>query len=233
MTHVLRLFIRLAAAALLVGTAAGATLDRAGLWTPTPVPGRSAAAPTSRSLVNDGSFELGPPPASAWTEVSVPACEWIGDFSSAWYVSAYDGSNDYWAGGYCTDENTGDFLPATSSVTQSVAVTASESTLSFHFISFRLDADDEPADGDRAYVAVNGVEVWSSPFLQANNTYPDWTGPITVDLSAYAGQTVALTFGGVSVGTATGNARFDYVEFVPGQTPTTAASWSTFKSLYR
>jgi hypothetical protein len=233
MTSVLRTLTALAAALLFAGAAAGASLDRAGQWTPSPLPGAVPAAPASRSLVNDGSFELGPPPASAWAEDGVPDCEWIGDFSSAWYVSAYDGTNDYWAGGYCTDPDTDEFLPASSSVTQPVLVPSGNSTLSFHFIAFRIDADDEPADGDRAYITVDGVEVWSSPFVQANNTYPDWTGPITVDLSAYAGQTVSLALGGVSVGTATGNARFDYLEFVPGSTPTTTTSWSTLKSLYR
>jgi hypothetical protein len=232
MTRTRRSLILLAALALLAGVATGASLDRAGRWTPTAIPGGAPTATASRSLVNDGSFELGPPPTSAWTEVSTPDCEWIGDFSSAWYVSPYDGANDYWAGGYCTDPDTYEYLPATSSVTQSLVVPTTDTTLSFHFISFRADADDEPADGDRAYVAVNGVEVWSSAFVQANNTYPDWTGPITVDLAAYAGQTISLSFGGVSVGAATGNARFDYVEFVPSSTPTSTTTWGTFKALY-
>ena len=232
MNTTLRTLTFLAAATLLAGAATGATVDRAGVWTPSARLLAPAAIATSRALVNDGSFELGPPPASAWTEVSTPACEWIGDFSSAWYVSPFDGANDYWAGGYCTDPDTDEFLPATSSVSQSIQIPAADSKLTFHYISFRADADDEPADGDRAYIAVNGVEVWSSPFVQATNTYPDWTGPLEVDLAAWAGQTVTLTIGGVSVGSATGNARFDYFEFVANPTPTGSTTWSTVKSLY-
>ncbi|MEZ4650014.1 MAG: hypothetical protein R3E97_14735 [Candidatus Eisenbacteria bacterium] len=39
--------------------------------------------------------------------------------------------------------------------------------------------------------------------------------PIVVDLTAYAGQDVSLTFGGVSDGEFTGNFRFDYVNWEP------------------
>ena len=53
-------------------------------------------------LVNDGSFEKGPPPASAWTETTGNLCEWIGDWSAVWGAAAYDGVNDYWGAGYCS-----------------------------------------------------------------------------------------------------------------------------------
>jgi hypothetical protein len=210
----------------IAGVASAATLDRNGTWapsdsyTPPPIDG-------VRALINDGSFENGPPPASAWTEVSDQACEWIGDWTVAWGVAAIDGIYDYWGGGYC-----GGF-PTTSSVTQTVLVPAGSTTLSFYYIAYRPDADDVPADGDHGYLKVNGVDKWTLPFVVANNTFPNWVGPFTVDLSAYVGQNVALSFGAVSVGSLTGNIRVDYVEFVAGPTPTENTTWGAVKSIYR
>jgi hypothetical protein len=222
----LRLAVILAVGAISVGAASANTLDKSGTWFP--VDTYPVDAPGGvRALINDGSFEQGPPPGSAWTEVSDQPCEWIGNFSSIWGVAPLDGSYDYWAGGYCG-------LPTSSSVTQTVLVPAGSTTLSFYYISYRADADDVPPDGDKAYVKVNGVEKWALPFTLANNTYPFWTGPITVDLSAYAGQNVSLSLGGLSVGSLTGNLRFDYIEFVAGgPTPTESTTWGVVKSLYR
>lgn len=220
---------------LAAGSAIGASLDRDGTWTPSEYH-QSTGSDDLRTLINDGSFELGPPPASAWTEVSAPGvCEWIGDFSGQWYMSAWDGYFDYWAGGYCYDENTGLNLPVTSSVTQAVHVPQDETRLSFFYASFRPDFDDNPPDGDHVYVAVNGVEVWTLELLRANDTYPYWVGPTYVDLDGYAGQDIQLTFGGVSVGDMTGNVRFDYIEFIPGPPPTAATSttWGAVRALYR
>ena len=101
------------------------------------------------ALINDGSFENGPPPASAWTEVTSVSCEWIGDWSAAWGVPAHDGSIDFWAGGYCGG------VPATSSVSQAgIAVPATDNDLHFWYNAYRPDPDD--GDNDRAYVNVNG-----------------------------------------------------------------------------
>jgi hypothetical protein len=157
-------------------------------------------------LVNDGSFENGPPPASAWTEVSDSPCEWIGDWSGAWGVGAFDGIYDFWGGGYCNN------VPTTTSVSQSITVPATDNTLSFWYISFRPSAEDP--DPDYAQVAVNGTPVWTLDFLQANDTYPNWVN-VMLDLSAYAGQLVDLEFAGISNGALTGNIRFDYIEWVP------------------
>lgn len=220
------------AALMIAATTSAAALDRAGTWSPSGIlaPAGHATAP---ALISDGSFELGPPPASAWTEVAAPVCERIGDFSGEWYVSAYDGTYDFWAGGYCNDEQSGQLLPATASVTQTVTVPAGNSVLSFYYVAFRPDADDTPADGDRAYVAVNGEEKWALPLTRASNTYPSWTGPIHVDLIAYAGQDVALSIGGVSVGSVTGNARIDQIEFVADSVPTRPATWGSLKAIWR
>ena len=183
-------------------TVGSQTLSAAGSF----ASGMQPVAPVSRgveALVNDGSFENGPPPASGWTEVTNSTCEWIGDWSGVWGAAAYDGSMDFWGAGYCGG------VAATSSVDQMVAVPAGGATLSFWYMSYRPDPDD--AALDYAYVEVNGTQVWSLDLIQANDTYPNWVNA-TVDLSAYAGQNVSLELGAVSQGTDTGNIRFDYVE---------------------
>jgi hypothetical protein len=223
----------LAAGLLVTSGARAASVDKDGSWSSDVFYEVGAIAGT-RTLINDGSFEQGPPPASAWTEVNDSWCERIGDFSGAWYVSAYDGTYDFWAGGYCMNDSTGLNVAVTASVTQDLLVPAGNATLSFYYIAFRPDADDDPADGDRGYVAVNGVEVWTLPLVRANNTYPSWVGPITVDLCAYEGQIVSLSFGGISVGDVTGNARFDYIELIEsGPSPAGSPTWGTLKALYR
>jgi hypothetical protein len=179
--------------------------------------GMKAVAPAFRggeALVNDGSFENGPPPGSAWTETTNSSCEWIGDFSGIWGVAAYDGTMDFWGAGYCGSD------PVTSSVEQVVPVPAVDTTLSFWIISYRPDADDTALD--YAYVEVNGTQEWSYDLVQANDTYPNWVN-VTVDLSAYAGQNVTLELGAVSAGTETGNIRFDYVEFAGSSSPACTA----------
>jgi hypothetical protein len=185
------------------------------------------------TLINDGSFELGSPPASAWTETVSENCERIGDFSASWYVSSWDGSVDYWACGYCPDDTTGQDVPVTSSASQSILVPADSTSLEFYYVTYRPDADDEPADGDHVYVSINGVEVWALPLIQSNDTYPNWEGPVRLDLRTYAGQTVTLTVGGVSVGSVTGNARFDAFAFGGGPTPVMEETWGGIKVRFR
>ncbi len=157
------------------------------------------------TLVNDGSFENGPPPGSAWTEVTNVACEWIGDWSGVWGAAAKDGMMDFWAGGYCGG------TPATSYVSQAgIAVPASDNDLRFWYMAYRPDADD--GDNDRAYLNVNGSQVWTLPLLQASNTYPNWV-EVVLPMAAYAGQNVSLEFGGISEGASTGNIRYDFISF--------------------
>ena len=217
----------------IVGGAGAASLDKDGAWVPSTFHAQGYSAGT-RTLVNDGSFEQGPPPASAWTELNNTTCERIGDFSGAWYVSAYDGTYDFWAGGYCLNDTTGLNVPVTASVTQDLLVPAGNATLSFYYIAFRPSADDDPPDGDHAYVSVNGLEIWQLEFVHANDTYPNWVGPVTLDLCAYEGEIVSLSFGGVSLGEFTGNARFDYIEFVPnGSSVAAGPTWGAVKVLYR
>jgi hypothetical protein len=218
-------------AVLMASGAAAATLDRSGSWTPPKFQPPLLPTNLGDALINDGSFELGPPPASAWTEVANPTCGRIGDFTSVWYVSAYDGTNDYWAGGYC-DGGSGN-VPLTSSVTQTITIPTATPQLSFHYIAFRPDADDAAPDGDHAYVAANGAEVWTLPLVRASDTYPEWSEAITVDLSAYADQSIALTFGGISEGGLTGNIRFDFIELTAGPAIVETATWGAVKALYR
>src|SRR5262245_56601121 len=132
----------------MAASAGASSLDRAGTWTPGKLEPQVPPAFLGGGLINDGSFELGPPPASAWTEVGNPLCGRIGDFSGVWYVSAFDGTNDYWAGGYC-DDGSGP-VPVISSVTLTISIAAETTQLSFYYIAFRPDADDVPRDGDHA-----------------------------------------------------------------------------------
>lgn len=163
---------------------------------------RPAASPNA--LVNDGSFENGPPPGSAWTEVTNSTCEWIGDWSGVWGVGAYDGTQDFWAGGYCSGVST------TSSVSQaSIAVPATDNNLHFHYMMYRPDPDD-PTPDDYVYLKVNGTTVWQMDMTQANDTYPNWAEAV-VPLAAYASTNVTLEFGAVSTGASTGNVRYDYI----------------------
>jgi hypothetical protein len=222
----------LAILAITAAVSASASLDRAGTWTPIELQPPVPAPGIGGYLINDGSFELGPPPASAWTEVSDPPCERIGDFSGIWYVSAFDGTQDYWAGGYC-DGGSGN-VPVTSSVTQTITMPPNATFwLNFTYIALRPDADDAPDDGDRAYVTVNGVEVWSLPLVRANDTYPDWSELVVIDMSAYRDQKVSLSFGGVSVGDVTGNLRFDYIGIIADLGPVEPSTWGALKALYR
>jgi hypothetical protein len=155
--------------------------------------------------VNDGSFENGPPPASAWTETTDNLCEWIGDWSAVWGAAAFDGVFDFWGGGYCSG------VPSTDSVEQSITIPGG--LLSFWYLAYRVDPDD--AGIDTAYLSVDGTPEWTLDLTLANNTFPNWVN-VVVDLSAYSGQTVNLKLGVESLGDQTGNIRFDFLEFTGG-----------------
>jgi hypothetical protein len=190
----------------LVLTPSAQSLSASADLTPSTVPFSPRDRVPYGLLVNDGSFENGPPPASAWTETTNNLCEWIGDWSGIWGAAAYDGTYDYWAAGYCSG------LPSTDSVEQTITVPAS-GVLSFWYMAYRPDSDD--AAVDTAYISVDGTVVWSLDLIQANDTYPNWV-QASVDLSAYAAQTVNLKLGANSFGDLTGNIRFDFLEFPTG-----------------
>ncbi len=201
MVTVLSLSLVLGVAAEKVNPPVANTLSAAGAVSVVPVPAGPAAAPAA--LVNDGSFENGPPPGSAWTEATSQPCEWIGDWSGVWGVAAKDGMMDYWAGGYC-----GGAVTSSSVAQAGIAVPATDNMLHFWILSYRPDPDDP--DLDQAYLRVNNVDVWTYDLTVANDTYPNWVEK-TVDLSAYAGQNVELKFGANSAGAQTGNIRFDFI----------------------
>jgi subtilisin-like proprotein convertase family protein len=153
-------------------------------------------------LIQDGSFEADPT-TGPWTEVDTTACTpWIGDWTSIFGFSAYDGLQTFWAGGACGAANS-------NSAEQTITIPAGHGEMSFWYYAMRSDADD-PTDNGEAYVQINGTTVWSLEMNLANNT-SDWTYQ-TVDISAYAGQTVALKFGATQGASGVGNVLFDYVE---------------------
>jgi hypothetical protein len=113
-------------------------------------------------------------------------------------------------------------------VTQSIAVPAGTTHLSFWIFAARGDPDDEGLDV--AYIAVNGTEIWTRALSVANATGGLWVNQ-TVSMSAYAGQTVQLKLGNRAAAL-TGNLLFDYLEFVVA-TPTRSGTWGRLKTLYR
>ncbi len=137
-------------------------------------------ATPSPVLINDGSFE-----GTAWTEVDNTGCTpWIGDWSSYLGITAYDGSQYFWAGGACG-------TPNSNSAAQTITLPADAGTLTFWYQSLRSDPDD--VTNGSAYVKIDGTTLWSLSMVQANNTTA-WV-QVPVDVSAYAGQTVELMFG--------------------------------------
>ena len=166
------------------------------------------------ALINDGDFENA---TSAWTEVDNTGCTpWIGDWFSIVGIVAYHGSQYFWAGGYCGAANS-------NSATQSILIPTGSPILSFYYRAARTDADD--TTNGSAYVKVNGTQVWSLSMVQANNT-TSWV-KVTVDLSAYAGQTVSLALGADNVGTGIGNVFFDYLEWNAPACSANALPWVT------
>jgi hypothetical protein len=157
----------------------------------------------SCGLISDGNFENGPPAASRWTEWSDTGCEWIADPTSAWGISAYNGTYAFWTGGYC------DGVASSSYVQQSVYFPSCAKTLSFWTNFYRVSADD-PIPDDLFTASINGITVFSQYMTQANNTFPNWEKQ-SVDVSDYAGQTVTLRFEGASTGSLTGNVLVDYI----------------------
>jgi|GEM_PF-3981317 len=169
--------------------------------------GHTTTAITGGEQVLDGDFELGPPPASEWTEVTVQGGEWILDPSGVWGFPAHSGTYCYWSGGYWGG------TAETSYVEQTVDVPLVAPELYFWAVFYRPDADE--FDGDGFYVEVDGNQEYWMEFTQANDTYPDWVQQGPIDLSAYAGTTVNLRLGNTLVGATTGNALIDDVS-IPG-----------------
>ena len=165
-------------------------------------------------LINDGSFENGPPAASAWTEWKNPAgTSRIVDPLSEWGLNSYDGTYSWWGGGYTGAQND---IPVSNYVEQEITIPADATQLKFYMISHRPDPDD-PAPADFFYVSINSA---TTPFalelVQANDS-PGCPGACeweekSVDISAYAGQTVTLRFEAQSDGSSdTGNVLVDYI----------------------
>jgi len=156
--------------------------------------------------IRDFSFEQGPPPASGWTLTANNTCGKIGNHSSAWGINAaHHGVNSYWAAGYCSG------APSTDSVTQTITVPtgSGNQTLTFWLLSYRPSVDD-PAPDDMFRVLINNTVIYSRNMTRANDTFPNWI-QVSLNLAAYAGNTVQLRFTGISVGSLTGNVLVDEI----------------------
>jgi hypothetical protein len=174
---------------------------------------QSGSSRYSCELINDGSFENGPPTASAWTEwrdygtdsrVVDP-----GDYfyCSGTSVYSYDGTYSWWGGGYTGDQ---DDIPVSNYVEQEIDIPSGATEIRFYTVFFRKD-DDDPSPDDVFYVTISGETVFERNMSQANETCPDWVEQ-TIDISGYAGQTVTLRFEAQSGDSEyTGNVLVDYI----------------------
>jgi hypothetical protein len=176
---------------------------------------------STTELINDGSFENGPPAASAWTEWKDPAgSSRILDVSPFFYCSgtsvySYDGTYSWWGGGYTGAQND---IPVSNYVEQEVTIPNDATQLSFYTLFYRPD-DDDSVPEDVFIVTVSGEPVFTKNMVQANDSCPDWVEQV-VDISGYAGQTVTLRFYAESGNSDnTGNVAVDYITICKGGVP--------------
>ncbi|MFB4303708.1 M4 family metallopeptidase [Actinomadura sp. NTSP31] len=141
-------------------------------WTVNPPGGGSCSAPGDK--VSNGGFESG---TSPWTTTSgVVSANGNGE-------SAHSGTHFAWLNGYGQ--------PHTDSATQSVTIPANcKATLTFYL---HIDTDESPGTAyDTLTVKAGGTTVATYSNLDANSGYAQKS----IDLSAYAGKTVTLSFSG-------------------------------------
>lgn len=167
---------------------------------------------TDDFLVPDGDFE--DDPTTIWSQLSNTPCDnWIIDDDLVGGApNAYSGNRYFFGGGVC-DVN-GDVFVNSNHAEQTLTVDTVDNLLSFWYYSIRFGAD-SPVTDDFAYVEVNGNREWEIPLIFSENTN-GWAN-VTVDLSAYANQSVSLRFGvdnGIETGV--GHVFFDFIEFQSG-----------------
>ncbi|MEU6749978.1 M4 family metallopeptidase [Spirillospora sp. NPDC046719] len=141
-------------------------------WTVNPVGGGTCSSPGNK--VSNGGFESG---TSPWTTTSgVVSANGSGE-------TAHSGTHFAWLDGYGQSH--------TDSATQSVTIPANcKATLTYYL---HVDTDESPGTAyDKLTVKANGTTVASYSNLDANSGYAQKS----IDLSAYAGQTVTLSFSG-------------------------------------
>jgi hypothetical protein len=133
---------------------------------------RSATGALSSGGVANGDFENGRD--GSWEEFSFWGYDII---TNALPVAAHSGTWAAWLGGDNYE---------LSYISQTVAISAEASSLGF----WNWIASDDLCGYDYAWVLVDDTEVFTISLCDDNNTY-GWV-TTTVDLSAYAGQTVTL-----------------------------------------
>lgn len=174
--------------ALLLSFAAGASAAKRGhkdagpsadIEAPTPAP-----TPRAAMLINDGGFEMGPPPTSAWTVGDASSCPTI-EWSGVEGVTPKTGLFMFYGGGYCKG------VAAPNSVSQSVTIPNGTKSLTFWIYSIREGADDSDND-DVLRVLFGNSLLYSYPLNTASNT--DAWKKMTLDVSMFAGKTDTLIF---------------------------------------
>ncbi len=155
---------------------------------------RNFTPPVPVFIVN-GDFEQG---ATGWTQYSSHNWRLIVSFNEPGMVSPHSGNLAVWLGGEVND---------VSYIQQQVIVPASHPYLAY----YRWIASEDVCGFDRASVRVNGDAVSSYDLCQTNNT-GGWVLH-SVNLGAYAGQSVALQFRVETDESLNSNLFIDDVEF--------------------
>ncbi|MBA3469416.1 MAG: S8 family serine peptidase [Herpetosiphonaceae bacterium] len=142
-----------------------------------PLVTRAAAVTPPAGIIN-GSFDS----TGGWTESSSQGVPIIGNTPGG--VTAHSGTKVAWLGGIDSD---------TSSIQQQVTVPATNATVSFWYY---VNGSEGLCGFDSGTVRINGTNVWTIQLCTSSNT-ATWQ-KATVNLSAYAGQSVALQFRSVT-----------------------------------
>jgi hypothetical protein len=157
-------------------------------------------------LINDGSFENEP---SAWEEFFSNACtpSGIGNWSSIpGGPPNVDGQQSLWVGGIC---NTNPPLFRNNGARQTISLADDAALLSFWFNPIKGTPD--PLNLDRAFITMNGTEIWSLDVDGINNP-TGWNNGI-VDIDQFAGQSVTLSLAmQQNVDPSIANVFFDAIE---------------------
>lgn len=135
-------------------------------------------------------FEI---PTNDWEiESTFSAMGWTAAYNNTFNASPNGCTLSFWTGGYFFGGNNDNRMVSIG--TTEVTVPANAGLLSFEYLSALLDVAGND-QLDYSYIKINGTTVFTKVHNEANNTngYVD----ATIDVSAFAGQTITLEVGNV------------------------------------